>query len=116
LDSIRIARDLPDPRGFDLGQVRITSYKPNRIKLAAELTRPSIVVASEVYYPGWEALIDGKPAPLLCANYVLRAVPVPAGKHQIEMRFRSQTFQWGLAISLLALAAALCYLRLTRFS
>ena len=45
------------------------------------------MVFSEVYYPGWQATIDGQSAPIARADYILRAMYVPAGKHTIEMRF-----------------------------
>src|SRR4030095_8929016 len=80
-------------------------HEPHRVTVAVELARPSFVVLSEVFYPGWEAFIDGKAAPILRGDHVLRTVPVPAGKHTVEFRYRSKTFQWGLAVSLLSLAA-----------
>jgi uncharacterized membrane protein YfhO len=62
-------------------------------------------VLSEIFYSGWEAFIDGKAVPILRGDHVLRTVPVPAGTHTVEFRYRSKTFQWGLAVSLLSLAA-----------
>jgi uncharacterized membrane protein YfhO len=84
------------------------------VKLAVGLARPSFVVLSEIFYAGWEAFIDGKAAPILRGDYVLRAVPVPAGNHTVEFRYRSKTFQWGLAVSLLSLAALGIAMALTR--
>ncbi|HVM32062.1 MAG TPA: hypothetical protein VMU88_02945, partial [bacterium] len=67
-------------------------------------------VFSEVMYPGWKALVDGKPAPILTANHVFRAVEVPAGSH--EVRFSYEPFWWtpvraGLLLWLLSVAALL---------
>ena len=73
--------------------------------------RGSIVVtahATKAYYPGWRAFVDGHEAPLLRADCIFRAVPVPAGTHEVRLVFVPRTWQWGLAISLatfLALAA-----------
>ncbi len=110
LDSIRISPHPPLPGESECGDVKLTSLKPNQLKLSAALKRPSFVVLSEVYYPGWEAWIDGRPAPLLKADYILRAVPVPAGQHEIILRFRSGTLVWGLMISLLSLLAVVLIL------
>jgi len=62
----------------------------------------------EIYYPaGWHATVDGQPAPILQANYLLRAVPVPAGTHTVVMRFDPASHVWGLRIT--ALATLLAY-------
>ncbi len=84
------------------GQVTISDYAPNRIKLIAETSQPAIVVLSEVYYPGWEAILDGKPANLLRANWTFRAVAIEAGRHEIELRFRPSSFLISGAISALS--------------
>ena len=82
--------------------------------LVAELRRASFVVLSEVFYPGWEAFVDGRPAPIIRGDLVLRAIPVPAGKHTIELHFRSKTLLWGLVVSLTSLIGAALFLLLTR--
>ena len=106
IDSLRF---FPSPAGAgddDPGPVRLRAFQPNRLELEADLRRAALVVCSEVFYPGWEAQVDGRPAPLLEADYILRAVPVPAGKHAIVLRFRPRSFLLGLAVSLASLAAA----------
>ncbi|PYV08494.1 MAG: hypothetical protein DMG07_25660, partial [Acidobacteria bacterium] len=107
----------PSPAGAgddDPGPVRLRAFQPNRLELEADLRRAALVVCSEVFYPGWEAQVDGRPAPLLEADYILRAVPVPAGKHAIVLRFRPRSFLLGLAVSLASLAAAGLCLAATR--
>jgi hypothetical protein len=114
LDAVRISSSLPTLDENDVGEVHVTQFKPNRLRLQADLKRPAFVVVSEVHYPGWEATVDGKTAPLVAADYVLKAIPVPAGKHEIILRFRPRTFIWGLTISLISLAGlilALVFLR-----
>ena len=64
-----------------------------------------ILVLSEVAYPGWVATLDGSPAPIHVANGLLRAVPLPAGAHLVELRFESPTLRIGVGIS--AMTAAL---------
>ncbi len=111
LDAVRVSRFSPGSGELDRGEVRLTSFEPNRLVVDARLKRASFIVLSEVYYPGWEALIDGRPAPLLRADYILRAVPVPAGKHEIVVRFRPKVLLWGSAVSLLALATVIAVLK-----
>jgi hypothetical protein len=110
IDSLRLAASPPPPDDRDAGAVRIRSFKPNRILLEAEMKRPAFVVVSELYYPGWEARVDGQPAPLLVGDYILRAVPVAEGRHGIELRYRPKSFLWGLAITLLTLCAMVMFL------
>lgn len=71
-----------------LSTIRLVSYAPNRLVYETDNAADGIPVFSEIYYPdGWQVTIDGEPAPLARADYVLRALYVPAGKHTIEMRF-----------------------------
>ncbi len=60
---------------------------------------PALLIFSEIYFPGWQATVDGQPAPLLRADYILRAVPVPAGEHTVELTFRPLSFTVGALIS-----------------
>jgi Bacterial membrane protein YfhO len=108
IDSIRVTAHAPLAAQDGAGTAQLTSFEPNRLTLKAEIRRPSFLVLSEVYYPGWEARVDGKPAPLLKADYILRAVPLTPGEHSVELRFRPRTFIWGLAISALGLAGIAC--------
>ena len=71
-----------------LSTIRLTSYEPNRLVYETENAKDGIAVFSEIYYPdGWQVTIDGQPAQLGRADYILRTMYVPAGKHTIEMRF-----------------------------
>ncbi len=114
LDSFRVTRSVPAPDSERAGSVVVTSLKPNAVKLKAHMRRPGFVVLSEVNYPGWEARVDGNPAPLLTGDYILRTVPVPAGAHNIEFHFRPAAFRWGLVGSLVFLAAMLGFLWCSR--
>lgn len=68
--------------------IKLTSYAPNHLTYETENPQDGIAVFSEIYYPdGWHITIDGQPADLARADYILRAVHVPAGKHILEMRF-----------------------------
>lgn len=71
-----------------LSSIRLTSYAPNRLTYETNNAQDGIAVFSEIYYPdGWHVTIDGQPAELARANYILRTMYVPAGQHTIEMRF-----------------------------
>jgi uncharacterized membrane protein YfhO len=62
-------------------------------------------VLSEAYYPAWKAYVDGRPVPLYVADHVLRAVPVPAGEHTVELRYESWSLRVGMAVSLISYLA-----------
>ena len=71
-----------------LSSIRLTSYTPNRLTYETNNAQDGIAVFSESYYPdGWHVTIDGQPAELARADYILRTMYVPAGQHTIEMRF-----------------------------
>ena len=68
--------------------VTLTAYEPNELKYDVECQQDGIVVFSEIYYPGWTATIDGHLAELGRVNYVLRALRIPAGKHEVVLSFK----------------------------
>ena len=77
-----------DGSPLDTGKVELTSYEANQLKYTIQSQKGGVVVFSEIYYPGWSVTIDGKPAEMGRVNYVLRALKVPAGKHEIVATFR----------------------------
>ena len=94
-----------------------TSYAPNRLTYKSTTSTDRVAVFSEVYFPwGWEATIDGKPAEIGRVNYVLRAMVIPAGTHEIEMTFNPQSVHTTVSVAtiaiiiiyLLAIAAIAC--------
>jgi len=100
-----------DP-GFELpgagsATVQILERLPNRLELEVDTDADGVLVLSEIDYPGWQATVDGRQAPILRANTVLRALPLRAGQHKVEMVFRPWTVFAGLAISVLILAVVL---------
>lgn len=89
-----------------LSSVRLVSYEPNKLVYETNNPKDGVVVFSEIYYPdGWIATIDGVPADIARADYILRAMYVPAGKHTVEMRFdpKSLHVTEGIAYAALAL-------------
>jgi hypothetical protein len=96
---------LPPPSDV---KVRTTRYESGRISLSLDRAAPagSTLIVSENYYPGWEATVDGRPAPIGRAQYVLIGVGLPAGARSIELTFRSPTYDRGKALSLASVAVA----------
>ena len=99
-----------------LRSVTLTDYQPNALKYEVDSKNGGVVVFSEIYYPGWISYIDGKEVEHGRADYILRAMNVPAGKHQIEFRFdpkslhTTETIAY-TALAILALGAiAVCFL------
>lgn len=67
--------------------VTLTAYQPNNLKYTVDSKNGGVVVFSEVYYPGWTATVDGQPAELGRVNYILRALKVKPGKHEVVLDF-----------------------------
>jgi hypothetical protein len=67
--------------------VQITDYKPNHLTYKVSSNQGGVVVFSEIYYPGWTATVDGKKVELGRVNYVLRALNITAGKHEVILDF-----------------------------
>ena len=94
-----------------------TSYKPNELKYQAKSQNGGLAVFSEIYFPwGWSAEIDGTPAEIGRVNYVLRALSVPAGEHEITFKFDPQSIKVtenmayvAIIVIYLALIAALLF-------
>ncbi len=78
-------------------QITLTKYAPDYVEYDYTASEDGIAVFSEIYYPyGWNAYIDGQPKEHFRANYTLRALNVPAGKHHIRFEFRPDTIErWG---------------------
>lgn len=95
------------PGGDTTGsRVEVVEYTPTRISLQANMVGNGLLVLSDVYYPGWQARVDGQPTPIYQADYLLRAVPVEAGQHKVEVYYDPSLFKMGLAITILTLLAS----------
>ncbi|MBI3734375.1 MAG: YfhO family protein, partial [Chloroflexi bacterium] len=85
--------------------VEVAAYAPGRLSLRARAAANGLLVIGEVYYPGWQAVVDGQRAPLLRADSILMAVPLSAGPHQVELTFEPDSVKIGGLISGLTLLA-----------
>jgi uncharacterized membrane protein YfhO len=101
----RTPPDLDRPKDPSADRATVAEYEADRIALQTATGARGLLVLSEAYFPAWKAYVDGEPVPLYAADHVLRAVPVPAGEHSVELRYESWTLQAGLAVSLVAYLA-----------
>jgi hypothetical protein len=80
--------------------IKLIEYAPDFIVYESNTSKEQLAVFSEIYYPhGWVVTVDGKPADHFRANYVLRAMRVPAGKHTIKFEFIPEIYKTGVLIS-----------------
>ena len=100
--------------------VTLTKYEPNQLTYDVKSAKGGVVVFSEVFYPGWTATVDGEPVSLGRVNYVLRAITVQPGQHQVELSFFPKTIEvtetvayvsLGLLLLLVIVAVFLTYRR-----
>ena len=86
-----------------LASITLDLYQPNHLKYTSTNTSDGLAVFSEMYYKnGWNSYVDGNKVEHLRANYVLRALPIPAGKHTIEFKFEPEVVKTGSTIALLS--------------
>lgn len=96
LKSFTPARDSSD-------FIALTGYMPNQLEYQYKTKNNGLAVFSEIYYPkGWNAYVDDQPAPHFRANYVLRAMVLPAGEHKLRFKFEPGVFFIGEKISLIS--------------
>jgi len=87
-------------------RVRLAAREPNRVVIEAEMACRGLVIVSEPFFPGWVALVDGRPAPIHEVYGAIRGVVTGAGTHRIEMHYRPRTVVIGACLTFLGLALA----------
>ncbi|MGQ0721635.1 MAG: hypothetical protein ACT4PE_08695, partial [Candidatus Eiseniibacteriota bacterium] len=87
------------------GRIPRYEYRGNEIRVEVEVDRPCLLVHAENWFPYWTAHVDDGEARLLRAYGVIRAVPVPPGRHVVELRFRSGPFEVGRIVTFATMAA-----------
>ncbi len=76
--------------------IKLTFYSPNNLKYTSNSSANRVAVFSEIYYPaGWSATIDGSPVEIFSADYIFRALVIPAGKHEIEFNYSPVSIKKG---------------------
>jgi hypothetical protein len=85
-----------------VGRVQVVKSSPERIRLQVKRGQPGWVVGMQSYFPGWEATVNGRRAPIVRANYAFQAVRVPAGTSDVEFVYRPASVRHGGIISVLS--------------
>ena len=115
VQPVHLVRLPPSPRYFltpgHAGSVRHGAETPNTARISAESTKPAFLFMSVTPHKYWRITIDGKEVQPTIANIGFQRVPVPAGKHVVEMRYRNPLFAIGGVVSLLTLLALLWRMR-----
>lgn len=88
-------------------RVEIKEYAPERIALVVQSDAPGYLVLADSWYPGWQASVDGKPAPTYRAEVLFRAVPIEPGQHTVVFEYQPLSFRLGALISAASLAVAI---------
>ncbi|HHU26515.1 MAG TPA: YfhO family protein [Bacteroidales bacterium] len=102
-----LAGQVPTPAD-SASTIVLTDYDSDFVTYAVDAKKDELALFSEVYYPkGWQVSIDGEAVEMLRANYTLRALPVPAGKHMVEFRFEPRSIRVTDGIAYAALAIML---------
>lgn len=82
-----------------LSTVKLTKYDANALIYEVSSTKGGVVVFSEIYYPGWQATVDGKPVDIARADYILRAIRIEPGRHTVEFKFDPKSLHTTEAIA-----------------
>ena len=90
--------------------VKITSYEPNRLTYDVNSGKGGVLVFSEIYYPGWTATVDGEAVELGRVNYILRAIHIAPGQHQVELAFFPKSVDMTETVAYIAFAILLLIL------
>lgn len=84
--------------------VRLEKYEPNKLEYSVSSKNGGVVVFSEIYYPGWNATVDGVEVPVGRANYILRAISVKPGSHKVVLDFHPKSVSVTETIAYIATA------------
>lgn len=115
-DEFRPLLEGLNPTTDSTAMIELTQYEPNRLVYSIESVEESLFIFSEIWYTaGWKAFVDGKETDLIRANYVLRALRVPAGTSTIEMRFEPKVWAVGQTVSLISSSLLILLLLLWLF-
>jgi len=80
-------------------EVRITSYEPERVVIAARAETSGFLVLGDLFYPGWKAFVDDREIPIYQANYLFRAVRLDPGSVEVRFEYHPASFRRGVMLS-----------------
>ncbi|MFM9105636.1 MAG: YfhO family protein, partial [Chloroflexota bacterium] len=86
----------PAPDQAPPGDASIVDYGPSHVGIETRADNPALLILTDLYYPGWSATIDGKPAPIHAVDLAFRGVAVPAGTHRVDFTYAPGSFRVGL--------------------
>ncbi|HEX6653107.1 MAG TPA: YfhO family protein [Thermoleophilaceae bacterium] len=96
---------LPHGPAASPGSARLAAYGEDRVSVDTSGRSRSLMVLTDVHYPGWKATVDGRPADIARVDYLLRGVVVPAGRHRVEFAYEPLSWRIGWIVSLIAVLA-----------
>ena len=100
----------PARQGDTSGSFSITSYRPDAMVIETQTSEPGYLFVSEIFYPGWKAMVDGHPQRILRGNYLFRVIELHQGRHRVELIFDSFPVKLGIAVSSLVMFLFLSFL------
>ena len=106
-DPKTVADWLQGSAGAQPGRAQIVSYHADEATIRTVSEHNTLLFMADSYYPGWKALVDGREAPIYRADYLFRAVEVPAGEHEVRFIFEPESFALGTRLSLFTISTLL---------
>ncbi|MEE2711046.1 MAG: YfhO family protein [Gemmatimonadota bacterium] len=101
--SLKIA-----PESFPaMEQPSVVHYEPNNMRIIVDMKEAGLLIVGEVFYPDWQAYVDGRSERIYRANDTMRAIPLSGGTHTVELRYESGSFRIGVMISCVMLVVVL---------
>lgn len=103
-----------DSQAVQNNNIEYTSINSQNISLQVESQKPAWLVMSQSFYPGWKAYVNGNETEIFAANYVLQAIKIPSGTHQVAFKYQPLSFTLGWMVSLFTLIVVLWKIRKTK--
>jgi hypothetical protein len=90
----KVNEQVTDSAGVNNSSIKLVEYQPNKLIYESDADTEKLAVFAEIYYPkGWHVFVDGQEVDVVCANYILRSMLIPAGKHTVEFRFDPESYR-----------------------